>query len=196
MYEIYSIINLINHKIYIGQTKQGYRKRFVQHLCPTDGSPLLRRAVKKYGRENFECELLDIAETQEDANEKEKLWISVLGTYKSENGYNLSMGGVIGNFNEDTLKRMSNSHKGSKNHFYGKHHTDETRKIMSDKKRGLYCGEKHPRAKKVKCVDTGEVFNTMRDAEIKYNIPRGKISAVCKGEYGRKTAGGFKWELV
>ena len=46
VYEIYGIVNLINRKIYIGQTKQGYRKRFIQHLCPTDGSPLFRNAVK------------------------------------------------------------------------------------------------------------------------------------------------------
>ena len=196
MYEIYGIINLVNNKIYIGQTKQGYRQRFIQHLCPKDGSPLFRNAVKKYGKQNFECELIDIAESQDEANEKEKMWIKALETYKPENGYNLSMGGSFGDFNEDTLKRMSEAHKGAKNHFYGKHHTDETRKIMSEKKKGLYCGENHPMARKVKCINTGEIFNTIKDAEIKYNISHGKISCVCAGKYGRKTAGGFKWEWV
>ena len=196
MYEIYGITNLVNNKIYIGQTKQGYRRRFIQHLCPSEGCPLFRNAVKKYGRQNFECELIDIAETQAEANEKEKMWIKALGTYKPENGYNLSMGGVIGSFNEDTLRRMSEAHKGDKNYFYGKHHTDETKKIMSEKKKGLYCGEKHPKARKVRCIDTGEIFNTIKDAEIKYNVSHGKISEVCAGKHGRKTAGGFKWEWV
>lgn len=70
IYHIYGIINKINNKIYIGQTKQGYRKRFLQHLCPNDGSPLLKRAIKKYGKENFECELIDIAYDKNIANEK------------------------------------------------------------------------------------------------------------------------------
>ena len=196
VYEIYGIVNLINRKIYIGQTKQGYRKRFIQHLCPTDGSPLFRNAVKKYGKDSFECELIDVAYSQKEANEKEKLWIKLLGTYKKENGYNLSMGGCIGSFNDETLKRMSEAHKGSNNHFYGKHHTDETKKIMSEKKKGLYCGDKHPKARKVRCIDTGEIFNTIKDAEVKYKISHGKISCVCNGKYGRKTAGGYKWEWV
>ena len=43
VYEIYGIVNLINRKIYIGQTKQGYRKRFIQQKisCVCSG---------KYGR--------------------------------------------------------------------------------------------------------------------------------------------------
>ena len=114
MYEIYGIINLVNNKIYIGQTKQGYKRRFIQHLCPRDGSPLLRNAVKKYGKQNFECELIDIAESQDEVNEKEKMWITALGTYKPEKGYNLSMGGSFGDFNEDTLKRMSEANKEAK----------------------------------------------------------------------------------
>ena len=196
IYEIYGIVNLINNKIYIGQTRQGYRKRFIQHMCPTDGSPLLKRAVDKYGRESFKCELIDIAESQYEANEKEKLWIKILGTHKKSNGYNLAMGGCIGSFNEDTLKKMSESHKGEKNHFYGKHHTEKSKRIMSEKKKGVYCGNKHPQARKVRCVETGEVFDTIKDAETKYKISHGKISSVCRGKYGRKTAGGFRWEWI
>lgn len=34
---------------------------------------------------------------------------------------------------------------------------------------------------KVLCVDTGEVFNSLREAEVKYNIKRGYLSAYLKG---------------
>ena len=47
-YDIYSIINLKNGKIYIGQTTQGYRKRFKQHQQKTSGCPLLKKAMFKY----------------------------------------------------------------------------------------------------------------------------------------------------
>lgn len=104
--DIYGIYNLANGKMYIGQSRQGYKKRFKQHLCPKDGSPLLMKAIKKYGKESFVCELIDVAYSQQEANEKEKTWISALGTHKKENGYNLSMGGSFGSFNVDTLKKV------------------------------------------------------------------------------------------
>ena len=53
-YDIYSIINLKNGKIYIGQTTQGYRKRFKQHQQKTSGCPLLKKAMFKYGKDAFE----------------------------------------------------------------------------------------------------------------------------------------------
>lgn len=195
-YDIYAIINVVNNKMYVGQSRQGYRKRFIQHLCPKSSCPLLNKAIQKYGKENFRCELLDIAYSQEDANEKEKMWISALGTYQREKGYNLSMGGEIGSFNKETIEKMSKAHKGEKNYFYGKKHTEEARKIMSEKKKGLYAGAKHPKARKIRCVDTGEIFNTIKDAENKYNISHGKITCVCQHKYGRNTAGGLKWEYI
>lgn len=195
-YEIYSIINTANGKIYVGQTKQGYLKRFAQHLCPADGSPRLRNAVKKHGKKVFVCELLDIALDRHTANEKEKMWIKLLGTYANKNGYNLSMGGSIGEFNEETLKKMSDSHKGEKNHFYGKHHTEETKAYLSKIKKGRFTGKDHHRARKVLCVESGEVFDTVKEAEEKNGIAHGKISAVCNKEYGRRTAGGYHWQWV
>lgn len=192
-YDIYAIINNTNGKMYVGQTKQGYRKRFIQHLCPTDGSPLLKSAIQKHGKNNFECELLDIAFSQEEANTKEKMWIKALKTYVAGNGYNLSMGGAFGNFNKATLQRMSEAHKGEKNHFYGKHHTKENRVKMAELKKGKYNGFKHPRARKVKCVETGEIFSTIKEAALKYNVSHGHISQACKKQKGRKKVGGFSW---
>lgn len=48
-------------------------------------------------------------------------------------------------------------------------------------------GEKHPRAKKVICVTTGETFNYIKEANLKYGICNGEISKCCKGK--RKSAG-------
>jgi predicted GIY-YIG superfamily endonuclease len=195
--DIYGIVNRANNKIYIGQTKQGYLKRFTQHLCPKGGCPALKNAIKKYGRNNFSCELLDIAYTQEMANEKEKMWIFLLGTYKHENGYNLSMGGEIGCFNEETLVKMSNSKKGTKNSFYGKHHTETAKAKMSAWKKE-YGGKRggHPRAKKIMCVETGIIYPCIMDAAIKTGANRTHIGQVANKQFGRKKAGGFSWEWV
>lgn len=195
-YEIYAIINTINNKIYIGQTKQGYRKRFIQHLCPKDGSPLLNNAIKKYGKENFECELLDIVYSQKEANIKEKLWIKVLKTYTKENGYNLSMGGAIGNFNKETLEKMSNMQKGELNSFFNKKHTEEAKEKMSKWKKEHYILGKHPRAKKVKCIELNKIYDCVKEAEIDLKINSKHIGQVANKQYGRKMAGGYHWQWV
>jgi group I intron endonuclease len=193
--EIYGIVNRVNGKIYIGQTKQGYLKRFKQHLCPKDKSVLLQNAIKKYGRNNFVCELLDVAYSQDLADAKEKMWIYLLQTFKHENGYNLSMGGKIGQFNEETLAKMSASKIGAKNSFFGKHHTDETRKTISElhKNNGGKLGN-HNMAKKVRCIETGVVYSCVLEASKETGANSKHIGGVANGRYGRKTAGGFTWE--
>ena len=195
-YQIYGIINNKNSKMYIGQTTQGYRKRFSQHLSPSDGSPALKNAVSKYGADAFDCELLDFARDQEDANIKEKMWISALGTYKKENGYNLSMGGSVGNFNAETRKKMSVSKIGSKNSFYGKRHTQESKDKMSKLKKGNYALSNHPSAKSVKCVETGIVYDCVVLAGIETGSNSKHIGQVANKRYGRKTTNGYHWEWI
>lgn len=196
VYELYGIINKINNKVYIGQTKQGYRKRFIQHLCSSDRSPLLKNAIKKYGKENFECELIDIAYSQEEINFKEKLWIKLLKTYERENGYNLSLGGSIGCFNKEVLEKMSKSKLGNKNSFFGKKHTEEAKEKMSKWKKDNYILEKHPKSKKVKCVELDKIYDCVKLAENELHINCHHIGQVANNKYGRKTAGGYHWIWV
>ena len=47
-------------------------------------------------------------------------------------------------------------------------------------------------SKKIICITTGEIFNSMREACRKYNISSGSMTECCQGK--RKTAGGYKWE--
>lgn len=50
------------------------------------------------------------------------------------------------------------------------------------------------RVKKVRNIDTGEIFNSSTEASLKYNIKRNLITRVCNGE--RKTTGGYHWEYL
>lgn len=50
------------------------------------------------------------------------------------------------------------------------------------------------RKSKVKCVDTGEIFNSIKEACDKYNLDSGNIAKCCLGKL--KTTGGFEWEYV
>lgn len=58
------------------------------------------------------------------------------------------------------------------------------------------CGRKRAASKKkkrIRNIDTGMVFDSVKDAISYYNLPpKCKITLVCKGE--RTTAGGYRWE--
>lgn len=193
--DIYAIYNELDGKMYVGQTKRGYKLRFKEHMRHEGGCPLFHKAIKKCGENNFHTELLDVANSQAEADALEKAWIYLLGTYKKDNGYNLSMGGAIGSFNDDTIEKMR-KRTGKNNGFFGKHHAKEQREKWSAERKGLYSGSNHPRARKVICVETGEIFDCIKYAEIKTGARRQRISQVCEGVTGRKTAGGYHWKYV
>ena len=51
-------------------------------------------------------------------------------------------------------------------------------------------------AKPVKCVETGEVFDSLTDAARKYNIDLGNMSGCVNGYKYKRTAGGYHWQLL
>lgn len=86
---IYKIENKINHKIYIGQSIAPER-RWKEHCRRNEKyKSLIGDAIRKYGAENFEFEILG---WYEDYNDKEKQFIAeyrCLAPY----GYNIALDG-------------------------------------------------------------------------------------------------------
>lgn len=86
---IYKTTNLINEAIYIGRHKA---EKFEPEKYIGSGT-VFRRALEKYGIENFKCELLDTAETKEELNDKERYWIAKYKKECPERMYNITIGG-------------------------------------------------------------------------------------------------------
>ena len=85
-YTVYKVTNKINDKFYIGKHKtknldDGYM----------GSGKLIKAAIRKYGIENFEKEILETFNTEEKMNEAEKRCV-VLG----EGSYNIRPGGYGG----------------------------------------------------------------------------------------------------
>lgn len=88
---IYKITNIINGKIYIGQTIRLISRRFAEHLKSNKTSPLYS-SIKKHGIDSFTIEEIDGANNQTELNYKENLHIHLNNTLYP-NGYNLKTGG-------------------------------------------------------------------------------------------------------
>ncbi len=136
MHFIYKIENKTNGKFYIGQTicpknrkKQHFSKAF-------HGNPALDRAVLKYGRHSFNFSILEELETLDEANGREVFWIKELNSL-APNGYNLKEGGNAGGSDSsETRQKKSLSKQGSRNSFYGKKHSEESKIKISKSKMG------------------------------------------------------------
>ena len=103
---IYKTTNLINGKFYVGKDERNKNDYL--------GSGLnLHRAIKKYGKENFIKETIEICSTREELIEREKYWIKE--TKAQELGYNIADGGWGGNtMCEENKERVINGFKGRK----------------------------------------------------------------------------------
>ena len=99
MYYIYKFTNKINEKIYIGQTNN-LQKRYNGHKSvsfnknSSDYNLPFHCAIRKYGIENFNYEVLeeiDENESQEFVDEREIFFINEFKSLIDENGYNISL---------------------------------------------------------------------------------------------------------
>ena len=94
MYEIYKLQNKINNKIYIGLTSRGFEKRLKEHIRNSNTSHYaIHQAIKKYGIDNFDSSVIDVAETEEEAKNKEIYYINQYNSYAT--GYNETPGGDL-----------------------------------------------------------------------------------------------------
>ncbi len=170
---IYLTENLVNGKLYIGQTNEN-RSTYL-------GSGLLiLKAITKYGKKNFKKTILVKCSLQEELDEQEIFWIDRLNTLVP-NGYNIGLGGNgKGKTSDETKKRISESE-------FGKRVSIESKEKMSLSQKQRF--EDPNERKKYSTLRKGltysdETKKRMSDAQIKrYKDPkeRKKISNARKG---------------
>ena len=160
---IYKITNIQNNKVYIGQTIRPIKDRFHRHINDAMNNILdthFARAIRKYGKDNFIIEQIDMAETQDELNKKEQYWIQY---YNS----------VIDGYNEtDAITKCGGNTYQSK--------TEQEMEVIKEKIRQTKLGDKNPMAKKVKRIniitDEIEIFDTIISCAQACGIKNGKTS--------------------
>lgn len=194
-YNVYKIICLLNQKVYIGYTKHNIQYRFRQHVNKSKYNEVNKflNAIRYYGSDNFKIELLISVDNKEDALNNE---VHLIKEYNSiEDGYNTRKGGNDGStgqkkgyiFSEDHKKNISLNHhdtNGEKNPFYGKKHTEESKKKISKNHAKVTWfggrtggsfkeGKEHPNSKPI--TINGVLYDSISLACKSLNLHRRKI---------------------
>ena len=191
-YVLYEHRNKINGKRYIGITNNT-TKRWYGKGKHYNGCPYFFEAIQKYGWDAFEHNILARNLTRKEASELEKHYIKMFKTRDKAFGYNLAEGGtsnptMLGkHHSEETREKISNSNR-------GKVKTDEWRQARSKWMSENFVGSRNPKSKAVRCINTGEVFESQCIAAQAKGVLQAKISKCCTGQATHTH--GLRWEYA
>ena len=188
-YTVYKLTSPSN-KVYIGITSRSVKQRWNNGIgykkCPA-----MNNAIRKYGWENIKKEILLENTTEEEAKSLETLLIKLHRSNESGYGYNLTEGGdgTKGYYpSEETRKKRSEALKGRKYPNRKRVLSEKERKRLSDS----FKGTNNPLARKVICLETLRVYDTMTQAQKETGAT--KITVCCKHYYKHKSSAGLHWE--
>lgn len=186
-YTVYAHI-VPNSKMYIGITKQDVSRRWRNGRGYVHND-YFNNAINKYGWDNIEHFIIASGITKEEAIHFEILLIDKLEINNREFGYNLTDGGegATGSKCPQWKKDMlSEIMSGKGNPMYG-----ISLEGMKGEDNPMY-GKPALNRRKVQCITTGVVFDTITDGAKHYGTYRSDISKSINGK--RNYAGKFNGE--
>ena len=216
-YCVYIHTNLINNKKYVGLTKQDPQKRWANGKHYSN-STHFKRAIEKYGWDNFDHQIVSFGLTSDEASKLEKDLITKFNTTNEKYGYNLDSGGSCTTHSEitkdrirqkitgikrspETIEKIRRASTGNKNSL-GKKQTEEAKRKNREahlNKTHIVSGEMKHRImlhqktrKEIVCIELNRTFPSICEAARYVNGSQGTISSVLCGT--RKTAYGFHWK--
>lgn len=155
---IYIVQNIINNKIYVGQTRNP-KDRWRQHNydCFTkQSSGRLYNSMRKHGSDKFNFIIIE-EHTIKTIDDAEKFWIEFFRSYDDNYGYNIEGGGSTNKIvSPETRKKLGDSMRGkqhsresklkNRESHLGKIHTKETKEKMSASRLGKPLSDEHRKA--------------------------------------------------
>lgn len=133
---IYVAVNKANGKAYVGQTTRTVNRRWGQHLSQVRKGfkDHFHNALRCHGSDSFHVSTVAVAQSKEQLDQLEKLWIVALRVLDRKYGYNDKGGGSNGSPTAETRAKISKALMGRP----GTPHTAEGR----EKLRQAHLGKK------------------------------------------------------
>lgn len=210
-YYIYITTNLINQKKYIGKRKC---KCDIAQDTYLGSGKILQSAIKKYGKENFAKNILEVCDSEEICNEREKYWIAFYNASYNDDFYNIASGGEGGNtyagLSDEELERIrqikSEKSSGENNPRYKALVTTETKERISHGVREHYLqtgrsptseklGKDNKLSMLIFCIELNQMFYGIGDASRMLDIPKPNIIRSLKSA-GKYSAGKINGEKL
>lgn len=193
--EIYKTVNLLDGKVYIG-------KNSTSNVNYLGSGRYFKNAIKKYGKENFKKEILEVCLTKEQLDEREIYWIHFYNSQNPDIGYNIQPGGEGGdtysNLPFEQLEQIK--HKISvgvkksivegrlkmpdtrkeKNGMWGKTHTEEVKNNLRQRLQGKTLEEIHGEKKGSVLREKFKVLNSGKNNPCWGKTPKKLECEFCK----------------
>jgi group I intron endonuclease len=196
---LYRITNKINGKIYIGQSIDTIRRWYEHKRDAALEKPtmVITWAIKKYGNDAFEFDVIAGCQTWEDANETEALLIAQYGSL-APNGYNVALGGYNAPKSEKFKQMMRDWHASLSPEEKEKRrqmHSESTRRMLATK--GHPCiglkwtdEQKAKLSASLKALDKEKIYTP----EVRKNMSEAHIGKAIPDEQRQKMSEGIqKW---
>jgi group I intron endonuclease len=133
---IYKITNLINGKVYIGQSErlsEREREHFYRLGRGEHNNEHLQKAFNKYGKNKF---IFEIIEETDDLDNKELYWLNENGGLNSNKTYNLK-DPKTKEWSNYVKVKQSKTMAGENNPNFGNKWTEEQKNKLSEKRKGV-----------------------------------------------------------
>jgi group I intron endonuclease len=202
-------------KIYIGQSIDIKKRWQYYYKLNCKAQQKLYYSLQKYGVNNHKFEIIALC-LKEDLNELEIYYSALFNSTNQRNGLNIKECGKNGTASIETRQKMSKSAKGRKlsnetknkigkaniGRNIGKICSKETRNKLSDfnlgkklsketrKKMSISC--KYNGAKKVINIETGDIYNSIKEVSLILNIKFTTLVAKLSGQNKNNT----KYKLI
>jgi group I intron endonuclease len=196
---IYKITNIKTGDIYIGSAVD-FNKRKYAHLYflkkGNHHSAILQNSYNKHGKDLFEFSIVETVDDKIELVPREQHWIDTLCPR-----YNISKtaGSPLGvKHTIEARINMSKAHLGKK--LSQETISKRTKKVLGAKRSQftrdkMRCSSKKYPVKQLSlCGNFIKDWESAQEASKSLGIIPSHITSCCKGRYGRKSIGGFKWK--
>ena len=203
----YMVTNNINGKVYVGShswSGEGIDPNYY------GSGTAITRAVKKYGKENFQVEVLYYYETAEECRADEERILTEYNVRDCPHSYNMK-NSAIGfekgtKHTEEAKRKISESKKGENHPMYGKHLSEEYRKKISESKKGKPVPDEslknllqaiNDKKTPVVAIDKNnkvKIFESQMECSRVLGVHQGNVNKCLKGRL--KSTGGYTFKYA